>query len=137
MTDAVLFEFGPSRQQDFALRRKIVWWQRQLRTLFEMQIAWLKYRPPAPGFELPEEVREAQQEFSDALAWTLEGMADRIDGGPATGKWNFEDALARLERKLQTCCSKGSSEEVQAELQTFLNLSRRMGGLAISRDNEI
>ena len=36
--DGVLFEFGPSRQQDLALRDHIRRWQPQLRTLFLMRL---------------------------------------------------------------------------------------------------
>jgi len=137
LADAILFEFGPSRQQDLALRRQIVRWQSEIRMLFLMEIAWLKYRLQLPGFELPEALREAQQEFSDALARTLEGMADRIDGGPAKEKGDFEDSLVRLERQVRTCCSEGPSEEVPAELETFQSLSSRLGSLTIALDNEI
>jgi hypothetical protein len=44
LSDAVLFEFGPSREQDLALRDRIRHWQPQLRTLFLIRLALLKYR---------------------------------------------------------------------------------------------
>ena len=135
--DAVLFEFGSSRQQDLALRRQIVRWQSEVRMLFLMEIAWLKYRLQLPGFELPDVLNEAQQEFSDTLARTLEGMAVRIEGGPPNEKLNLEDSLGRLERKIQTCSSKASSSQVRAQLQTLQSLSNRMGSLMISLENEI
>ena len=137
LADAVLFEFGPYRQQDLALRRQIVRWQADVRMLFLMEIAWLKYRLQLPGFELPEALREAQQEFSDKLARTLEGMAGRLEGGPQNEKPNFEDSLKRLKRNIQTCCSRTSSEEETAQLQTLQSLSNRMASLMISLDNEI
>ena len=135
--DAVLFEFGPTRQQDLALRRQIVRWQSDVRTLFLMEIAWLKYHLQLPGFELPESLHEAQQEFSDTFPRTLEGMADRIEGGSRDEKLNVEDSLERLERKIQTCSLKASSPQVTAQLQALQSLSNRMGSLMISLDNEI
>src|SRR6266704_2661208 len=48
--DAVWFEFGPSRQQDLALRSRILGWQPQLRMLFVSCVALLKYRLQLPGF---------------------------------------------------------------------------------------
>jgi multidrug resistance protein MdtO len=137
LADSVLFEFGPSRQQDLALRRQIVRWQAEVRMLFLMEIAWLKYSLQLPGFELPEALREAQQEFSQTLAQTLEGMADRIEGGPPKENLNFEDAMKYLERKIQSCFSTGSSELLAAHLQTLQSLSSRMGSLTISLANEI
>ena len=90
-----------------------------------------------PGFELPEALREAQQEFSHTLAQTLEGMAARIEGGPPKENLNFEDAVKCLERNIQSCFSKGSSELSAAHLETVQSLYSRMRSLTISLANEI
>src|SRR5258705_567479 len=122
LADAVLFEFGPSRQHNLALRKQIERWLTQLRMLFVLQTAWLKYSLQLPGFELPEELREAQLDFNDRLARMLDGMVDLIEGRPAEENLNFEDAVEDLERKIQSCFSKGSSE-LLAHLQTLQSLS--------------
>jgi len=137
LADAVLFEFGPSRQRDLALRGQIMQWQSQVRLLFLMETTWLKYRLQLPGFELPEAQREAQQEFGDTLARMLEGMADRIESGSLKEKGDFEDSLAHLERQIRTWHSEGSPEELPAELEAFQSLSSRLGSLTIALDNEI
>jgi len=80
LADGVLFEFGPSRQQDLALRNRIRQWQPQLRALFLMRIASLKYRLQLPGFELPESVRIWQRQYDDHSADILSDMADHIEG---------------------------------------------------------
>jgi multidrug resistance protein MdtO len=59
LADGVLFEFGPSRQQDLALPDRLRQWQPQLRLIFVARIALLKYRLRLPGFELPEAVGRA------------------------------------------------------------------------------
>src|SRR5262249_9490917 len=74
--DAVLFEFGSSRQQDLAWRTRILRWQAQLRAIFMMRIALWKYRAQLPGFELPEAVLSAQKAFDDQSAETLNRIAD-------------------------------------------------------------
>jgi len=79
VADGVLFEFGPSRQRDLEFRSYIRQWQPQLRTLFVMRIAFLKYRLQLPGFELPEPVRARQQAYDEHAARILEEMADRIE----------------------------------------------------------
>jgi len=137
LADAVLFEFGPSRQQDLALRRQIVRWQSQMRTLFLMETTWLKYRHQLPGFELPEGVREAQLEFDDEFARTLESMADRFEGSQSTRKAEFENSFKRLEQNIQTCYSQDSAQQVTAQLQTFQSLCLRIGSLTMSLANEI
>jgi len=47
--------------------------------LFISCVALAKYRLRFPGFELPEPVRRAENEFEESLAHTLDGMADRLD----------------------------------------------------------
>ena len=135
--DAVLFEFGSSRQQDLALRGQIMQWHSEVRMLFLMETTWLKYRLQLPGFELPEGLREAQLEFDDEFARTLESMADRFEGRRSTRKAEFENSFRRLERKIQTCYSKASSQQVTAQLQTFQSLCLRIGSLTMSLANEI
>lgn len=75
--DGVLFEFGPSRGKNLELRSYIRQWQPQLRTLFVMRIASLKYRLNLPGFQLPEAVRLRHQQYDEHSARMLEEMAAR------------------------------------------------------------
>jgi hypothetical protein len=135
--DGVLFEFGSSRQQDLALRGQIMRWQSEVRMLFLTETTWLKYRLQLPGFELPEGLREAQMEFDDELVRTLESMADQFEGRRSTRKAEFENSFKRLERNIQTCYSRDSSQQVTAQLQTFQSLCRRIGSLTMSLANEI
>jgi multidrug resistance protein MdtO len=137
MADGVLFELGPSRWGDLALRNQIRRWQPQLRALFVTRIALMKYRLQLPGFELPDSARVAQQEFDDRLATTLDGMADRMEGKPPEGTDHFEDAFERLEQKVRTCCLVGPQKMLTAEVQTFLALSRSIEDVTSSLAKEI
>jgi len=137
LADGVLLEFGPSREQDLALRSQIREWQPQLRTLFLMRIAVWKYRVELPGFELPEPVRVAQQEFDYQSAKVLDDMADRMEGKPFLEKTNFEGSFEQLQQTTRTCCSEGSQTALGAGLQTFLVLSRNIASLTMSLSKEI
>ena len=137
LADGVLFEFSSSRQQDLALRSRLRQCQPRVRTLFVTAIALLKYRLQLPGFELPETVRVAQQEFDDQLAKMLDGMANSIDGEPTGTMDNFEDSFQRLEQTIQTCCSETTPKPIAAELRTFLALSGSMESLAMSLYKEM
>jgi multidrug resistance protein MdtO len=137
LADGVLFEFGPSRQQDLALRDRIRRWQPHLRTLFLMRVALLKYRLRLSGFDLPEPVELAQQEFDEELARVLDGMADRVEGKASARKANLEHSFEHLEETIRSCCSEGPQKLPTAELQTFLALSRSIESVAISLDKEI
>jgi multidrug resistance protein MdtO len=132
LADGVLFELGSSRQVDLALRDRIRQWQPQLRTLFVTRLALLKYRLQLPGFELPEPVRVAQQDFDNRLARLLDGMADRMEREPADGTDHFEGAFERLEQTVRTCCLEGPQELFSAEMETFLALSRSIENVTVS-----
>jgi multidrug resistance protein MdtO len=136
LADGVLFEFGPSRQRDLALRDHIRRWQPQLRALFLMRIASLKYRLHLPGFELPEAVRISQQEYDERSSEVLEGMADRIEGGARQVEHLPGSAFERLELTVSTCYA-GESQEAAQVLQSFLALLREIDRLTTTIDEEI
>ena len=137
LADAVLFETGPSRQQDLTVRSRILNWQPRLRMLFITRVALWRYRLRVPGFELPAPVARAQQEFDKRLADVLDGMADRMEDNTSEGKDDLEDAFERLEKKVRPYCSKGPQELLAPELQDFLALSRSIEIGTSSLDNEI
>lgn len=134
--DGVLFEFGPSRNQDLAWRSKIREWQPQLRLLFVTEIALWKYRARLPGFELPETLRVAQRAFEDELARALEGLADRIEGRPSDAKPS-EEWLASLERTVRVYQVHEPQPQTAIRFEAFLSLHRRVENLVTSLQKEI
>ena len=137
LADGVLFEFGPTRQQDLALREQVRQWQPQLRMLFLTRITLFKYRLQLTGFELPAAVRASQLEFDSRLAAALDRMADRVEGQAPAEDHDFKDAFERLEKAVRNCCSEGPQRSMAIELKTFLALSRTAKSLVMSLDNEI
>jgi multidrug resistance protein MdtO len=138
LADGVLLEFGPSREQNLALRDGIQQWQMQLRVLFITRIALWKYRMRLPGFELPEAVWAAQREFDDELAKTLDAMADRFEGQPAARRESrLEASFKNLEQTVQTLALTDLNTVLPERLKTFLTLSRRLEGLATSLNRDI
>ena len=129
LADAVLFEFGNSREQDLALRDHIRQWQPNLRLLFITRIVLWRYRVGLPGFELPAAIQPAQREFDKRLAIALDGLADRMDGKASA---HVED-LTRAYAQLEKAAWKGSSNQQHQQtpqMQSFLVLSRRIAALA-------
>jgi len=137
LADAVLFEFGPSRQHNLTLRSQIVRWQTELRMLFVTQIAWSNFRLQLPGFELPEALGVAFREFDDRLAQALESMADRMENGSEQKIRKVGDSFEGVEHAIRTCCPEERQTTLAAHLQTLLTLSRRIESLTISLDKEI
>jgi len=137
LADGVLFEFGPSRPQDLRLRDHIRQWQPQLRTLFVMPIASLKYRLQLQGFELPESVRVFQREYDDRSARLLESLADRIESNSRQVKPAPQDSLGNLEQEVNACCAKDEQPVTEAQIHAFMTLLRGIDALTISLAEEI
>ncbi len=134
LADGVLFEFGPTRQEDLALRSRIIRWHPQLRMLFITRVGLCKYRLGLPGFELPQPVRLAQQEFDECLAAKLKGMADRLQNKTSAETQDLETCLAHVEESAR---SVHPEEKSGTAAQTFLVLSRRSERITASLDKEI
>jgi multidrug resistance protein MdtO len=136
LADGVLLEFGPSREQDLALRDRIRDWQPNLRMIFITRLVLWKYRARLPGFELPEAIHPAQEEFDERLAKALEGMADRTEGHESTQKQDLSKAYAQLEQAAWKSSPK-TQNQFSPQIESFLLLSRRIALLTDSLEKEI
>ena len=132
LADGVLFEFGPSRQRDLALRDQIRRWQPRLRTLFVMRIASWKYRLPLPGFELPDAARVFQADFDGRSARILDEMADRIESLPAVN-----DQVRHPEPLTKVSFSGEVQDLLTPQLRSFDTLLRGIDTLTTSLWEEI
>jgi multidrug resistance protein MdtO len=137
LADAILFEFGPAREDDMALRERIRRWQPQLRILFLTRIALWKYRVQLPGFELPDSARAAQQMFDEQSAAMLDGIADRVESSRSEAGVNLENAFDRLEKAVLSLLSESPTETLAASLRSLLSLSRRIETLTHTLDSGI
>ena len=126
LADGVLFEFGPSRSADLAFRERVKAWQPKLRTLFLLRGAAISYRLELPGFELPPRVEAAQVDLDNAIAASLEDMANRLDGSTVTSPDRMPAALNHLEDE-----ARASGEASSPHLRDFLVLARAAGQLTI------
>jgi len=75
--DAVVFEFGRSRQRKLRIRDDFRRWQPTLQILLEMQITFLQYR--SDFCELPQ-IAEAQAAFEENMAIIVRTMSDDVAG---------------------------------------------------------
>ena len=137
LADGVLLEFGPSRRQDLALRDRIRRWQPQLRTLFIMRGAFLKYRLQLPGFVLPEAVMVSLQAYEECSAQMLENIADRVEGKTSPGRPVCADSFALLEHVLESCRTDESRLLLSEHGATFVPLLRQIDRLTSRLANQI
>jgi multidrug resistance protein MdtO len=132
LADAVLLEFGATREQGLAWRREILAWQPLLRTLFLSEVALWKFRAKSFGYELPEPVRLAQRAFDDQAANLLDGMADRMEGVRPKQEANLEKASEHLNRAIEAFRSEHPQDALSPQTQTYFALSSRAEHLASS-----
>jgi len=130
--DAVIFEFGSSRDRDLVLRDRIRQWQSKLRALFLIRGAALRYRLEDPGFELPAAMGPAQKEFDQELAEVLDGMAERMQGNPQPRGNHLAEALQRLENT-----ARAYPPGASPHLNDFMALSRTAGQLALGTAQDL
>jgi multidrug resistance protein MdtO len=136
LADGVLLEFGPSREQNLALRDRIRQLQPNLRMIFITRLVLWKYRARLPDFELPEAIRPAQVEFDNRLATALEGMADRAEGDESSQKQDLSKAYTKLEQAAWKGSPK-TQDQFWQQIEPFLLLSRRIALLTDSLEKEI
>src|SRR6516162_6692820 len=129
--DAVFLEFGSSREQNMALRRRIQAAQVPLRTLFLTRVALWKYRAQTPGFELPKEVLLAQQAFDTQSANKLDAIADRIEGKSSSKTNDMEESFAHLEQASGKIRSQQPPDILDHHVRTLMVLSNRSEELTI------
>jgi multidrug resistance protein MdtO len=137
LADGVLFEFGPSRSTDLELRDRIGRWQPQLRALFLMRIALLKYRLRAPGFELPDAVRLRQEAYDDISARILEKMADRIERPVSSIATGVEDLQQLLNSRLNETAAEVLRELPATQAEAFVTLLHGIDTLTNSLATEV
>lgn len=133
--DGVMLEFGRTRERDLALRAQLLHWQLQLRVIFLLRIALLKYRLQLPGFELPERVHQAQGVFDIRVAEQIENMADRVSGKGVRSVHDFESALLELKNVTLESCS--DSLVGFPGLRSFLPLCTRIESALAALNTEI
>jgi multidrug resistance protein MdtO len=137
LADGVLLEFGPSRREDLALREHIRTWQPQLRALFLMRVASVRYRLQVPGFVLPEAVVASLQAYDEVSAHMLENIADRLESKTPTEGSVSADSLGLMEHVLESCRTDESRLLLSEHGATFVPLLREIERLTSRLANEI
>jgi multidrug resistance protein MdtO len=137
LADGVLLEFGPTRRNNLALRDGIRRWQPELRALFIMRVASLKYRLQLPGFLLPEAVIESLRSYDEHSAQLLENIADRMEGKTSPEGPVSADSFTFLEQVVESCRTDESQLLLSEHGATFIPLLREIDRLTLRLTNEI
>jgi multidrug resistance protein MdtO len=95
--DAVLFEFGPSRQLKLQIREDIRRWQPSIRTLLQVQITAVQYLVNRPLSELPQPIAQSGVAFEQDVARVMHAMASEATGKPVGGVPDINTSAAQLQ----------------------------------------
>jgi multidrug resistance protein MdtO len=99
--DAVVFEFGPSRQRKLAIRDDFRRWQPTIGILLQVQVTFLQYLLENRFPELPQSIRDAEAEFEETLAVAARAMADEVSGKAASSAPDIQESAARLQDEIR------------------------------------
>jgi multidrug resistance protein MdtO len=97
-SDAVLFEFGASRQRKLEIREDIRRWQPAIRTLLLVQITSAQYLSQRPLKSFPAPIAESGVAFEKAIAEVMRSLANEVSGKPSQPVPDLRAAAQRLDQ---------------------------------------
>jgi multidrug resistance protein MdtO len=100
--DAVLFEFGASRQRKLKIRDDIRRWQPSIRTLLLVQVTSAQYLTQKPLKQLPAPIAEAGVAFEKAIARVMRALANEVSGKPSAPVPDLRDVCRRFDQAART-----------------------------------
>ncbi len=124
-SDAVLFEFGPSRQRKLAIRDDFRRWQPALGTLLQVQVTGLQYLYERRYPKLTPEIAQALGTFEADMATAARGMSDEVSGKIANPAPNVQEAAIRLREEIEKHYA-ALSEPVPPSLVDMITLSQNL-----------
>jgi multidrug resistance protein MdtO len=101
-SDAVLLEFGPSRQRKLRFREDVRRWQPAIRTLLQVQVTAVQYLAQKPLTDLPEPVAQAGIGFERDVAHVMRAMANEVSGKPIDAVPDVQLSAARVRQEIRT-----------------------------------
>ncbi len=99
-SDAILFEFGPSRERKLEIREHMRRWDPSLRTLLQVQLTFSHYRSQKLLQEVPA-VAEAKIAFNHDIARTIQQVTDEVCGNAPRPAPDVSTSARRLEGEIR------------------------------------
>ena len=99
-SDALLFEFGPTRERKLKIRNDVRRWLPSLRTLLLVQVTSSQYRLQIPISSLPPSLARAHLEFESDVSQTMRAMADEVNGRGHVAMPDIQSSAARLQQEI-------------------------------------
>jgi multidrug resistance protein MdtO len=124
--DAVLFEFGPSRERKLKIRDDFRRWQPILGVLLEVQTTSLQYL--AVFRELPPQIAEARMAFEKDMAIIVKNMSDDVSGKVTSAAPDILESAAALRQEIQNYYLRAGSP-IPPPLADLITLSQNLASI--------
>ena len=124
--DAVLFEFGPSRERKLKIRDDFRRWQPILGVLLEVQTTSLQYL--AVFRELPPQIAEARMAFEKDMAIIVKNMSDDVSGKVTSAAPDIRESAAALRQEIQNYYLRAGSP-IPPPLADLITLSQNLASI--------
>ncbi len=99
--DAVVFEFGPSRERKLKIRDDLRKWQPTLGTLLQVEVTAAQYLLETSSAGIPATV-EAQRDFQKDLGSALSAIADEVSGKRPGVPSDLQESAVKLRQAIET-----------------------------------
>jgi multidrug resistance protein MdtO len=127
-SDAVLFEFGPSRQRKLQIREHIRQWQPQVRALLQVQMTAAQYLSQKPLTGLPEPIAKAGVVFEKDIAQVMRALANEVGGKPASPVPDIREAAAHMRQEMGTYYQQ-RAEPVPPQVSDLIGLADSLANI--------
>ena len=126
--DALLFEFGPKRQQKLEIREDVRRWQPSIRTILQLQMTAMQYRAKRSIIQIPEAIAQAYEAFEKDVAAVLHALAKEVLGKPVLNVPNMQTSAARLQQTI-TDYYQGLATAVPPESLDVMKLTENLSSV--------
>lgn len=128
-SDAVVFEFGPSRRRKLAIRDDFRRWQPVLRTLMHVQITGLQYLFEKRYPELTPKIAAALDTFEGDMVTTAGAMSDEVSGKISSPAPDVQESANRLREEIQRHYA-SIGQPVPPSMVDMITISQNLASIA-------
>ena len=126
--DAVVFEFGPTRQRKLQIRNDMRRWQATLGTLLQVQITYLQYLFQLRLPDMPASITEAQTAFEKNLTDGIRAMSAEVCGSIPVAAPDIQASAMTLKEEIQAHYS-ASGSPIPPPLIDMITLTQNLASI--------
>lgn len=126
--DAVVFEFGPSRQRKLIIRDDMRRWQATLGTFLQVQTTYLQYLFQLRLPDVAAAITEARLAFENELSVLIQNMSAEVGGRDIVAAPDISGAAEKLKEEIETQYAKSRSP-VPPPLLDMITLTQNLAAV--------